>query len=108
MDGNKIGFIIWMIVACTLSGIGICDFFSEKAVGFWANSKAFPVKDIRKYNRATGKLLILYGVVFGVLGLPLLAGQDTPYIILSVLGIMAESIAVMAVYSLYIEKKYRK
>lgn len=108
MDGSMIGFIVWAIVGCIMIGIGISAFFSKEAVGFWANIKPFPVNDIKGYNHATGKLFIAYGVVFIVLGIPLLSGQNTPYILLSVLGIMIETIAIMAIYTLFITKKYRK
>lgn len=108
MDGSMIGFIIWAIGGCIMIGIGISAFFSKKAAGFWANVKAFPVKDIRKYNRATGKLFIIYGLIFIILGIPLLNGQNSPYILLSVLGVMLETIAIMAIYSLVIMRKYRK
>ena len=46
-------------------------------------------------------------MLFRSLGIPLLAGQNSAWIILSILGVMAESIAAMAVYSLVIEKKYK-
>lgn len=65
------------------------------------------MNDIKGYNHATGKLFILYGVVFIVLGVPLLSGQNTPYILLAILGVMIETIAIMAIYSLVITKKYR-
>lgn len=107
MDDNIIGFILWVIFGCIIIGSGIIAFFSKKAVGFWANTESFPVKDIKGYNYATGKLFILYGVIFIALGLPLLGDQNTPYIIFSILGIMAETIAIMAIYILFVEKKYR-
>ncbi len=44
-----------------------------KAVGFGANIKPIAVKDIKGYNHATGILLIAYGLIFVVLGLPLLS-----------------------------------
>lgn len=108
MEGSTIGFIAWAVFGCIMIGIGISDFFSQKAVGFWANIKTFPVSDIKKYNHATGKLFIIYGVVFIVLGIPLLSGQNTPFILLSVLGVMIETIAIMAIYSLLIVERYRK
>lgn len=46
----------------------------------WANMKAFPVRDIKGYNHAMGKLFIFYGVTFGVLGIPLLSAQNTAYV----------------------------
>lgn len=108
MDENLIGFIIWALFGCFMIGLGISAFFSKKAVGFWANIKTFPVNNIKAYNHATGKLFIAYGVIFIVLGLPLLNGQNTPYILLSVLGVMIETIAMMIIYSLFIAKKYRE
>ena len=47
-------------------------------------------------------------MVFAVLGLPLLKGQNNPFIILSILGIMLEAIVAMVIYTTVIEKKYRK
>lgn len=108
MDGSVLGFILWALFGCFMIGLGIRAFFSKKAVGFWANSKMFPVNDIKGYNRATGKLFIAYGVVFIGLGVPLLGGQNTPYILLSVLGVMIETIAIMAIYNLSITKKYKE
>ena len=108
MDGRIIGFIVWALFGCLMIGLGISAFFSKKAVGFWANIKTFPVNDIRGYNRATGKLFAAYGFIFIVLGMPLLSGQNTPYILLSVLGVMIETIAIMAIYSLCITKKYKE
>lgn len=106
MDGSLWGFIVWALFGCFMIGLGISAFFSKKAVGFWANIETFQVNDIRGYNRATGKLFIAYGVTFIVLGVPLLSGQNTPYILLSVLGVMIETIVLMAIYSIHVTKKY--
>lgn len=107
MDRTVIGFLIWAMVGCAMIGIGIHDFYSKKKVGFWANAKTFPVNDIKGYNRATGKLFIAYGLVFVLLGIPLLCGQNSPLILLSVLGVMTETIVIMVIYSTVITKKYR-
>ena len=108
MSGAIIGFIIWAVVGFIIICLGISALFLKKAVGFWANIKTIPVKDIKGYNRATGKLFICYGIVFVVLGIPLLSGQNNPYILLSVLGVMIETIVIMAIYTLVVEKKYRE
>ncbi len=105
--GGMIGFIIWAVVGCFIIGIGISAFFRKKAVGFWANIEVEPMSDIRNYNYAMGKLFIAYGVIFVLLGLPMLSGQNSPFIILSVLGIMFETIATMIIYTLIIAKKYK-
>ena len=107
MSGAIFGFIVWVIAGCFMIGLGISAFFSKKAVGFWANANTFPVKDVRGYNRATGTLFICYGVIFAVLGIPLLGGQNNALIILSILGVMIETIAMMVIYTLVVEKKYR-
>ena len=101
MSGNMIGFIIWAIVAFIIIGMGINAFFSKKPVpfGFWANINPFHVKDIKGYNRAIGKLLIIYGLILIVLGLPMLKGQNTSYILLSILGVMIETIAIIIIYN---------
>ena len=75
---------------------------------YWANTETIKVKDVKGYNRATGRLFIIYGIVFIILGIPLLEGQNTPYILLSVIGVMVETIVIMAVYSLGIVKKYEE
>ncbi len=45
---------------------------------------------------------------FVILGIPLLEGQNTSYVLLSVIGVMVETIAIMVVYSLVIAKKYEE
>ena len=45
---------------------------------------------------------------FVILGIPLLDGQNTPYVLLSVIGVMVETIVIMAAYSLVIVKKYEE
>ena len=55
-----------------------------------ANADVFEVTDIKKYNHAVAKLFCIFGIVLIVLGIPLLA------------------IIAMVVYSLVIEKKYKK
>ena len=108
MPGKLIGFVIWSIVGCLFIGLGIYSFFAKKAIGFWANAQMFEVTDLKKYNAAVGKLFIVFGMVFILLGLPLLAGQNSPWIFLSVIGALLECIIAMIVYTVVIEEKYRK
>ena len=49
--------------------------FSKNPVGFWANTETIKVKDVKDYNRASGLLFIIYGIIFVILGIPLLEGQ---------------------------------
>ena len=103
-----IGFIIWSLFGVFIIGLGIKDMFSKNPVGFWANTETIKAKDEKGYNCATGRLFLIYGIVFIILGIPLLEGQNTSYILLSVIGVMVEMIVIMAVYSLGIVKKYEE
>lgn len=105
-----ITFIMWLITGIAFIILGIYVFCSKraKAFGFWANAKVMPIKDVKAYNRALGKLWIGFGTVFALLGLPLLAGQNSPFIILSIIGALFEVIITMIVYTIRIEGRYRE
>lgn len=108
-NGNIIGFIIWCVVGAAFIFFGVYAWFSKKPMGFWANAKMFEVSDVKKYNRAVAKLFGAFGIVLIALGIPLLyMEKNSAYILLTVVGVMIESVIAMAVYSLGIEKKYRK
>ncbi len=103
-------FLLWLLFGIAFIILGICNIRSKKAsaFGFWANADVFPVKDVKAYNKALGKLWIVFGTVFILLGTPLLFVENSALsIILPVLGSMAEAIAAMTVYTTVIEKKYR-
>ena len=108
MNGAIFGFVIWSLLAAFFIGMGVYACFSTKAVGFWANAQVKEVTDIKRYNFAMAKLFGTYGIVLWVLGLPLLAGQNSPWILVSVLGVMFATITAMIVYTTVIEKKYKK
>ena len=101
-------FVIWSLLGVFIIGLGIKDMFSKNPVGFWANTETIKVKDVKGYNRASGLLFIIYGIIFVILGIPLLEGQNTPYVLLSVIGVMVETIVIMAAHSLVIVKKYEE
>lgn len=103
-----IGFIIWGMVGCLFIVMGIAAFLSDQPAGFWNVCKMGEVTDVKKYNRAMGRLWCISGIFFIGLGLPLLAGQNSPLIFLSVVGSMVWVITLMAVYELGIMRKYRK
>lgn len=108
MSEMLIAFIIWCAVGVLFIGIGIFAFAAQRPVGFWANAKMFEVTDVKKYNKACGIMWCIFGLVFIALGIPMLAGQNSPMIMLSVIGVMAEVIVTAVIYTLVIEKKYRK
>lgn len=51
---------------------------------------------------------LAFGLVFLLPGLPLFAGQNSAWIVLTIAGSLLEVIGVMAVYSTGIERKYRQ
>lgn len=110
MTEGIIAFIIWVLVSFVFIIIGIYDLRAEEVVGFWSNGKKPEVtpENLRAYNRAVGMLWIGFAIIFLLLGVPLLAGDNSPLVVITLLGSMAEIVALMAVYVLVIEKKYCK
>ncbi len=104
-------FIVWLVfgAAFIICGVYCCFAKTAKPFGFWANAEQFEVNDVKGYNRALGKLWIVFGAVFGALGLPLLfGGQNSPMVLVTMIGTMFEAICTMAFYTVVIEKKYKK
>lgn len=66
------------------------------------------MKDVKAYNKALGKLWIVFGMIFALLGMPFLAGQNSGYVVATILGTMVLAIFTMVVYVTKIESKYRK
>ena len=110
MEERLITFVIWAIMGVLFIAMGIYDLNSKKAkpFGFWANAEVAPIEDAKGYNRALGILWCVYGVLFTLIGLPLLDEQNSGLIILSILCAMLISIAAIVVYVVGIEPKYRK
>ena len=86
---------------------GFIHMVFKKAIYFWGKKKMFEVTDIKKYNHAMSKIYVAHGIVLILLGLPLLTGHHK-WIIVSVAGVIVETIAFMVVYSFVIKKKYIK
>ena len=100
MEGRLIAFVIWVIIGVLFIVMGIYDFNSKKAkpFGFWANAEVAPIEDVKGYNRALGILWCVYGILFTLIGLPLLDGLNSGLIIIPILGAMLISIAAMVAY----------
>lgn len=99
-------FIIWILVSLIFVGIGIYDLRANEVAGFWSNAKKPEVEKVKEYNRAVGILWIVFAVILMLTGIPLLAGDNSPLIVITLLGSVADVVMVMAVYVLVIEKKY--
>lgn len=108
-DEMMIGFIIWLLCGLMFIGFGISAFCAEKPVGFWANVQVTEIENVKEYNKAVGRLWCVAGFIFILLGFPfLIAKQNSPLFFISAAGVVLEIIVVMVVYSLGIERKYRK
>ena len=112
MEEGLLAFIIWAIVGVAFIVMGIYDMNSKKAkpFGFWANAEVGQIEDVKAYNRALGRLWCVYGILFMLIGLPLLIlnEQNAGLIAIPMVGTMIISIGTMVVYSIGIEAKYRK
>ncbi len=106
MTEGIMGFVIWTAVSFIFILIGISALKAKEVVGFWANGKKPVVEKVTEYNRAVGMLWIIFAIVLMLLGVPLLAGQNSPYIVITILGSLVEVIGIMIYYVLVIEKKY--
>ena len=107
-----IDFIIWALAGCLVIGSGIHCFLSREAVGLFQNgrkyNKVFEVTDVQGYNRATGRLDCVFGILFILLGIPLLDGQNSSLVLIPVCGVFPWSIAWIGTYELVICRKYEK
>ena len=72
-----IGFVIWSLLGVFIIGLGIKDMFSKNPVGFWANTETIKVKDVKAYNRASGLLFIIYGIIFVTVSYTHLRAHET-------------------------------
>lgn len=110
MTEGVLAFILWVAVSSIFIIIGIYDLRADKVVGFWSNGKRPEVEKekVKDYNRAVGRLWIAFAIAYILLGIPLLAGDNSPYIVITLLGSLAGVIVLMAVYVLVIERKYCK
>ncbi len=103
-----IAFFIWILIGLAFIGIGIYIANSNKAFNSWANIKTtIDVSNLKLYNKAVAKLWWIFGAIFILLGIPLLAGQNSSLIIFSILGVMLESIFFM-ISLRKVETKYEK
>ena len=110
MEEKLLAFVIWAIMGAIFIVMGIycLKYKRVQPFGFWANAEVKPVEDVKGYNRSLGILWCVYGVLFTLIGLPLLDGQNSGLIIITMLGTMFISIGAMVAYVVGIESKYCK
>lgn len=103
------GFVIWVICGLLFVGIGIYDYRSKKQVGFWANFDVPEVEDVIGFNKAVGRLFITYGVVFILIGIPLIPSifyKNMLLVFIPIIGTIFETIWLMVYFVMKIEKDY--
>lgn len=103
------GFVIWVICGLLFVGIGIYDYRSKKQVGFWANFDVPEVEDVIGFNKAVGRLFITYGIVFILIGIPLIPSifyKNVLLIFIPIIGTVFETIWLIVYFVMKIEKDY--
>lgn len=99
-------FCMWLSGCGVFILFGILAWRSKKAVRFWNISQQIQVSDVKKYNRAVAKMWFAFSGLLAAIGVPMLAGQNSAWIAVPILGGMLWAIALMVVY-MKIEAKYR-
>ena len=114
MTENMIAYLICLACALLFVILGFACFWAAKkgkVVGFFSNVKPpepEELSDVAAFDRAVGKLWIAAGITFALLFLPLLFSQDdSPLILLSIIGSIFWAIGLIVIYLQGIEKKYR-
>lgn len=104
--GAFLGFLMWLPGGAAFMFLGIYAMCAKEPVRFWNIGELVQVTDVKKYNRAMAKLWFVSAVVWVILGIPLLMGQNSAWVTVPVLGGMCWAVALMVAYT-RIEKKYR-
>ncbi len=100
-------FIFWLIMGLFIISYGVYvrNNKDKKSFKFWANIESISVKNVSEYNTAYSKLIIFYGIFFSLLGVPLLKGQNNPFMFITIIGVVFLTVISIAVYMLKIENK---
>lgn len=101
------GFILWTIISIVFVYIGITTRRSSIPVNLFTFGDVPKVNDVKGYNRAVSNLWLVFTVLFEMIGISLLfIKQNSPFVVLIVLGVMFLVIGMMVAY-IKIESKYR-
>lgn len=101
-------FAIWSAVSVMIIIIGIVTMRMKKPAGFFANVPApEKVTDTKAYNRSLGTLFICYGILVCLCGLPLLKQKPGALIIITMLGTVFSTLALILIYTGVIAPKYK-
>lgn len=101
------GFFIWTLITLIFVYIGIIIRKSNIPVNLFTFGDAPKVNDIKRYNKAVSNLWLVFTILFEMIGISLLfIKQNSPFIILIVLGVVFLVIGMMVMHT-KIESKYR-
>lgn len=101
------GFFIWTLITLIFVYIGITIRKSNIPVNLFTFGDAPKVNDIKRYNKAVSNLWLVFTILFEMIGISLLfIKQNSPLVILIVLGVVFLVIGIMLAYT-KIESKYK-
>ena len=101
------GFFLWTLITLIFVYIGIITRKSNAPVNLFTFGDVPKVNDIKGYNKAVSNLWLVFTVLFEVVGVSLLfVKQNSPFVILIVLGVVLLVIGMMVTYT-KIESKYK-
>lgn len=100
-------FFIWTLITLIFVYISITIRKSNIPVNLFTFGDAPKVKDIKGYNKAVSNLWLVFTLLFEMIGISLLfIKQNSPLVILIVLGVVFLVIGMMVMHT-KIESKYR-
>ena len=102
-----VGFIVWTLITLVFVYIGITIRNSNIPVNLFTFGDIPKVNDIKGYNKAVSNLWLVFAILFELIGISLLfVKQNSPLVILIVLGVVLLVIGMMVTYT-KIESKYK-
>lgn len=107
------GFVIYLLVAAIMLGIGISQYRSKIPVGFYSGEKPpleSELSDVTMWNKKHGKMWIWYGIIIIIsylIGIPFLM-IDTVWCILPLCGGIIVPIPMMIWYHHKLIQQYKK
>ena len=102
-----VGFIVWTLITLVFVYIGITIRNSNIPVNLFTFGDIPKVNDIKGYNKAVSNLWLVFTVLFEVVGVSLMfVKQNSPFVILIVLGVVLLVVGMMVIYT-KIESKYK-
>lgn len=103
----SMGFFIWTLITLIFVYISITIRKSNIPVNLFTFGDAPKVNDIKRYNKAVSNLWLVFTILFEMIGISLLfIKQNSPLVILIVLGVVFLVIGMMVMHT-KIESKYR-